>query len=139
MNRIKLLKVYNSGSSVDDELYIRNIEFPANDVHFPEGLVSFPDELRFLRWDFCPLKNLPSKFHVEMLVELNMCGSRIERLWEGMQELPSLKMIKLCYCKDLIEMPDFSGLQILESIDCGGCMNLVEVSPSIGCLKNLHT
>ena len=39
--------------------------------------------LRSLYWDGYPLKSLPSSFHPEKLVELNMCFSQLKQLWEG--------------------------------------------------------
>lgn len=46
----------------------------------PEGLESLP-ELGYLQWDGYPWKSLPSKFSPINLVELNMPGSAVERLW----------------------------------------------------------
>jgi len=40
-----------------------------------------------LRWDFCPLKSLPSNFRPEYLVYLHMKYSKLEKLWEGAQVL----------------------------------------------------
>jgi hypothetical protein len=42
-------------------------------------------ELRFLCWHGCPLKCLPSNFNPENLVELDMRGSHIQQLWEGIK------------------------------------------------------
>ena len=41
------------------------------------------NNLRSLYWDGYPLKSLPSNFHPENLVELNMCFSQLKQLWEG--------------------------------------------------------
>ncbi|XP_057984811.1 disease resistance protein RPP2B-like isoform X4 [Hevea brasiliensis] len=141
MNQIKYLKFHYSNVNVDnvwscDEL----IKYVPNDVHFPEGLASLPEELRFLQWHFYPLKCLPSQFHTEKLVELNMSGSHVRSLWNGVQQnLANLKVIKLRHCRSLIEMPNLSGAKNLETLDCRGCTSLVEICPSIGCLQKLQS
>lgn len=38
-----------------------------------------------LVWSGCPMKYMPSIFCAEHLVELNMPGSKLEKLWEGVQ------------------------------------------------------
>ena len=42
-----------------------------------------PNQLRHLSWDFCPLKCLSSSSQPKELVQLDLCDSRIEYLWEG--------------------------------------------------------
>ena len=49
-------------------------------VHCPNHL---PDGLRYLHWDGYPSKALPSSFNSEKLVELHLCGSKLEQLWDG--------------------------------------------------------
>lgn len=50
----------------------------------PYGDVKFlSNELRSLYWHGCHLRSLPSNFHPEKLVELNMCFSQLKQLWEG--------------------------------------------------------
>jgi hypothetical protein len=36
-----------------------------------------------LKWNYCPLKSLPSTFKAEYLVNLIMKYSKLEKLWEG--------------------------------------------------------
>ena len=62
MSNLKLLKIGN--------------------VHLPHGLAYLPRALRFLDWSHYPLKSLPATFQPDQLVELNMCHSKIELLWE---------------------------------------------------------
>ncbi|MFQ6666170.1 hypothetical protein Gotur_032635, partial [Gossypium turneri] len=50
-----------------------------------KGLLSLPDDLRYLGWEGYPLKTLPSTFHPRYLVELDMSCSHVEQLWEGKQ------------------------------------------------------
>ena len=48
------------------------------------GIFKFlSNNLRYLCWHGYPLKSLPSNFHPEKLVELDMCFSWLEQLWEG--------------------------------------------------------
>ena len=54
-------------------------------VQLPRGLTHFPSALRFVEWSGYPLKSLPPNFQPKELVELNMCNSEIELLWEGVK------------------------------------------------------
>jgi len=56
-------------------------------MRLPNGLVYLPRKLKWLRWDSCPLKRLPSNFKAEYLVELIMECSELEKLWDGTQVL----------------------------------------------------
>lgn len=38
-----------------------------------------------LIWTDCPMKHLPSNFCAEHLIELTVLGSKLEKLWEGVQ------------------------------------------------------
>lgn len=39
-----------------------------------------------LDWCGCPMRCMPSNFHAEYLVELTMRYSKLEKLWEGIQD-----------------------------------------------------
>ena len=54
-----------------------------NTVHLPHGLKYLPDKLRILQWPRYPLKELPSNFNPENLVELDLSDSSIEQFPEG--------------------------------------------------------
>ncbi|KAL6318244.1 hypothetical protein AAG906_035753 [Vitis piasezkii] len=95
------------------------------------------NNLRSLYWDGYPLKSLPSNFHPENLVELNMCFSQLKQLWEGKKAFKKLKFIKLSHSQHLTKTPDFSGAPNLSRLILEGCTSLVEVHPSIGALKKL--
>ena len=45
--------------------------------------LAFPCKLKYINWYACPLKSLSTNFIAEMLVALDMRGSRLEKLWEG--------------------------------------------------------
>ena len=52
-------------------------------VSLPHGLDLLPENLRYFLWDGYPLKSLPLTFCHEMLVELSLRGSHVEKLWNG--------------------------------------------------------
>ncbi|KAK4267282.1 hypothetical protein QN277_024082 [Acacia crassicarpa] len=106
-------------------------------LRLPQGLESLPNELRFLHWDCCPLKSLPSTFHPESLVELNMNWSRVEKLWDGVLHLVNLKKINLSNSKHLLELPDFSMASNLEEVELHNCKSLRKVHPSILTINKL--
>jgi len=54
-------------------------------VHFPQGLEWLSDKLRHLYWVGFPLESLPSTFCAERLVQLVMRGSKLKKLWDGIQ------------------------------------------------------
>ena len=58
-------------------------EYLYNKVHLYGDTKFLSNNLSRLYWHGYPLKSLPSNFHPEKLVELNMCFSRLKQLWEG--------------------------------------------------------
>ncbi|KAF2561297.1 hypothetical protein F2Q70_00017957 [Brassica cretica] len=62
--------------------------------HIPKEFDYFPYRLR-LRWDNCPLRCMPSKFCPSNLVKLQMLGSKLQKLWEGVQRLKVLGVGKI--------------------------------------------
>ena len=74
MYNLRLLKVYNSNKLTTK-----------CKLHFPKGLKSLPDALRYLHWYGYPLKCLPSDFSPENLVVLEMPHSQVEKLWDQEQ------------------------------------------------------
>nr|XP_028964878.1 disease resistance protein RPP2A-like isoform X1 [Malus domestica] len=108
-----------------------------HNVRLPEGLNRLPNSLRFLEWGGYPLQYLPSGFDPDELVELSMCHSRIEQLWNGKKNFDKLKIITVSHSKSLTRTPDFEGIQNLEGLDLEGCESLVEIHFSIGTLKKL--
>nr|XP_048320292.1 putative disease resistance protein At4g11170 [Ziziphus jujuba var. spinosa] len=109
---LRILKIYCDN--------IGNNEFK---LYFPQGLGSYlSDKLTYLQWDLYPLKSLPSNFSPENLVELILCGSHVQRLWNHneVQSLPVLRSIDLSYSKLLTQIPDLSQAPNLESINLEG-------------------
>ncbi|XP_009115842.1 probable disease resistance protein At4g19520 [Brassica rapa] len=93
-------------------------------IHLPKGLKSLPDELRLLHWENFPLLSLPQGFDLMNLVILNMCSSKLQRLWEGTKELEMLKRIKLCHSRKLVDIQELENARNIEVIDLQGCTRL---------------
>ncbi|KAG5224333.1 TMV resistance protein [Salix suchowensis] len=96
-----------------------------------------PRELIWLCWPECPLKSLPSDFHIGELVILDMQESKVRKLWKGTKILNKLKILNLSNSKCLVKTPNFRGLPSLERMILVDCTSLVEVHQSIGNLKSL--
>ena len=100
MNKLRLLRFYNCqfygrseylsekeliASTHDAWRWMGCDNSPYNDSKLHLSIdFKFPsNNLRSLHWHGYPLKSLPSNFHPEKLVELNMCYSLLKQLWEG--------------------------------------------------------
>ncbi|XP_062076356.1 TMV resistance protein N-like [Humulus lupulus] len=94
----------------------------------PHGLDSFPIELRYLEWYDYPSKSLGSKFTLGNLVHLSMPRSRLEKLWDGIQDLKNLKHVDLSSSKKLTCLPNLSRANLCH-MDLHGCISLVELPP----------
>ena len=79
MDRLRLLKVCQD---LKCDSVVKNYE-----VHVSTGFEFLSNELRYLHWDGYPLRSLPSNFHGENLVELNLQYSKLTRLWQGMSKV----------------------------------------------------
>ncbi|KAL5563645.1 hypothetical protein UlMin_033392 [Ulmus minor] len=101
------------------------------EVHLPEGLEFLPDSLKYLEWDYYPLKSLPKNFNPCNLVLLKMRGSdELEQLWDDVKDLHNLRKIDLSYCTNLTQLPDLSRASKLESVDLEECRSLKKFSLS---------
>ncbi|XP_011001293.1 PREDICTED: TMV resistance protein N-like [Populus euphratica] len=108
-----------------------------NRAHIVGSYSLLPKELIWLCWFRCPLKSLPSDFHLNDLVILDMQNSNVRKLWKGTKILNRLKILNLSFSKYLAKTPNFRGLSSLERLILAGCRSLVEVHQSIGTLKSL--
>ncbi|XP_010441577.1 PREDICTED: disease resistance protein RPS6-like [Camelina sativa] len=84
--------------------------------HLPEGFDYLPHKLRLLRLDDYPRRCMPSNFCPQNLVKLQMQGSKLERLWEGVYTLGGLKKIDLKRSIHLKEISDLSMATILRHL-----------------------
>lgn len=125
MSKLQFLKI--SGKYNDDLLNI-----------LAEGLQFLETELRFLYWDYYPLKSLPENFIARRLVILEFPFGRMKKLWDGVQNLVNLKKVDLTSSNKLEELPDLSGATNLEELKLGGCSMLTSVHPSIFSLPKLE-
>ncbi|XP_028224450.1 disease resistance protein RPP5-like isoform X3 [Glycine soja] len=105
--------------------------------HFPHRLQSFSVELRYIVWRHFPLKSLPENFSAKNLVLLDLSYSRVEKLWDGIQNLKNLKEVKVSGSKNLKELPNLSEATNLEVLDISACPQLASVIPSIFSLTKL--
>ncbi|KAH1045456.1 hypothetical protein J1N35_036240 [Gossypium stocksii] len=105
-----------------------------------DNIVSLPDELRYLCWDFYPFKSLSSSFNPKNLVVLKLSHGDIEQLWneDNHQDLVNLRQIVVTFCKKLWKIPNLLTAINLEILCFNGCENLVEF-PSFNHLASLKT
>ncbi|PNY10277.1 TIR-NBS-LRR resistance protein [Trifolium pratense] len=104
----------------------------------PQGLQYLPTDLRYVQWMHYPLDSLPDKFSAENLVILDLSFSRVVKLWCGVQNMASLKEVKLSRSELLRELPDFSEATNLEVLDLSFCRKLTSVHPSIFSVNKLQ-
>ncbi|XVE50369.1 hypothetical protein DITRI_Ditri01bG0157100 [Diplodiscus trichospermus] len=129
MRKLKFLKFYLS--------YCYGSFQKKSKVFLPQGLLSLPDELRYLCWEGYPSKTLPTKFYPRNLVELDLSFSHVEQLWEGKQDLENLKVITLNHSENLIKIPDLSAATNLETMHLVNCANLLQLPSSLQYLEKL--
>ncbi|XP_010449922.1 PREDICTED: disease resistance protein TAO1-like [Camelina sativa] len=107
-------------------------------LHLPCGLEYMPRKLRLLKWKYFPMTCLPPVFNSEFLVEVDLCFSKLEKLWEGIKPLPNLKWMDLTFSKNLEELPDLSTATNLKELNLQCCSSLVKLPSTIGYTKNLQ-
>ncbi|XP_019087321.1 PREDICTED: putative disease resistance protein At4g11170 [Camelina sativa] len=134
-------------SEIEDQVYISenafkkmpNLQFlrlyknfldDAVKLYLPQGLDYLPRKLRLLHWDSYPIKCMPSKFCLEYLVELTMRESKLEKLWEGIQPLTSLKYMDLSASTNIEDIPNLLRATNLEKLYLRSCENMVTVPSS---------
>ncbi|TYI62983.1 hypothetical protein E1A91_D10G287800v1 [Gossypium mustelinum] len=96
--------------------------------------ISLPNKLRYLCWDYFPLKTL-SSFNPKNLVMLILRSGNMEQLWNenDHMNLVNLREIDVSNCKKLRKIPNLSRAINLELLDCSYCESLVELP----CLNHL--
>ncbi|KAL6316357.1 hypothetical protein AAG906_017994 [Vitis piasezkii] len=122
MNRLRLLKVeFNQIVQLSQDF-----ELPCHD-------------LVYFHWDYYPLESLPSNFHTDNLVELNLCCSNIKHLWEGNMPAKKLKVIDLSYSRHLVDISSISSMPNLETLILKGCNRLESLPRNLHKLECLQT
>ncbi|CAN6866913.1 unnamed protein product [Brassica oleracea] len=126
MLNLRLLKIYCSNPETHPV-----ISFTRGFLH------SLPGELRLFHWENYPLQSFPQKFDPRNLVEINMPYSQLKKLWGGTKNLETLKTIRLCHSRQLVDIDDILKAPSLERIDLQGCTNL-QIFPPSGQLLHLR-
>ncbi|KAL0763078.1 hypothetical protein Bca101_079229 [Brassica carinata] len=106
-------------------------------LNLPQGLNYLPHKLRLLHWDSFPMRSLPSKFSAEFLVELRMRFSKLEKLWEGIIPLRSLKVMDVSYSRKLKEIPNLSNATNLKKFSADRCESLSAFPHVPDCIEEL--
>ncbi|KAF2586558.1 hypothetical protein F2Q70_00037762 [Brassica cretica] len=68
----------------------------------------------------------------ELLVELSMHDSKLEKLWERTKPLSNLKWVDLAHSKNLKDVSSLSTATSLQELNLMRCSSLVELPSSIG-------
>uniref|UniRef100_A0A1S4DNW8 TMV resistance protein N-like n=1 Tax=Nicotiana tabacum TaxID=4097 RepID=A0A1S4DNW8_TOBAC len=108
-----------------------------NELHISGDFGLLSKKLKWLSWQNCPLKYIPSNFPAENLVVIDMRKSDIQEFQLNLQCCRSLKELNLSYCKQLRSTPNFNGSGNLETLHLYGCSSLKKIHPSIGNLSRL--
>nr|XP_016469562.1 PREDICTED: disease resistance protein TAO1-like [Nicotiana tabacum] len=106
-------------------------------VRFTGFYSLFPKSLRLLCWSGFHMKTIPEDLPLEGLVALEMKNSCLERTWERIKILRSLKILNFSHSHFLKRTPDFSGLPNLKTLILKDCIKLVKIHESIGVLDRL--
>ncbi|KAF7847101.1 hypothetical protein BT93_L3362 [Corymbia citriodora subsp. variegata] len=108
-------------------------------AHFSGAPLRFPSGLRWIELPGCSFSSLEFNFGLKKLREINLRGSSFKRLGARFQNFKHLKSINFADCGQLIETPDFSTVQNLETLILRGCNALTKVHESVGFLLKLVT
>ncbi|KAK8553047.1 hypothetical protein V6N13_055824 [Hibiscus sabdariffa] len=114
---------------------LKNKRLIANGV----DIVSLPNELRYLWWEYYPFKSLSLEFNPKNLFVLKLYHGNMEQLWnEDYQDLVNLRVIDVSFSKNLRKIPNILGAINLRILCCQGCESLVEL-PCLNHLTYLQT
>ncbi|KAL4580689.1 hypothetical protein LXL04_016890 [Taraxacum kok-saghyz] len=99
---------------------------------------SFPDALRYLRFECYPFRYLPKSFQAKNLVTLQMHGSKVVQLWEGGEHKVFDKLRFLDLSGSKLRTLDLRLAPNLETLNLGECCDLVEIQDGMWTLKHLR-
>ncbi|KAL1802233.1 hypothetical protein ACET3Z_030880 [Daucus carota] len=123
---------------------IRKLRFlQLTGVNLIGGFEGTLEKLRWLCWEYCPLKCFPSEFNPQKLVVLQLPCSSMIQMWKSdnvgttSRVYDNLKTLNMSNSSYLIATPDFSALPSLETLNFDGCDSLEELDISIGSLGRL--
>ncbi|KAG5416532.1 hypothetical protein IGI04_004099 [Brassica rapa subsp. trilocularis] len=109
-----------------------NLQFLRIETECDGGPSYLSRKLRLLDWSYFPMTCLHCIPNPELLVELIMYRSKLEKLWEGTKLLSYLKWVDLNYSENLKDVSSLSTATSLEKLNLPGCSSLVELPSSIG-------
>ncbi|AAG50739.1 disease resistance protein RPP1-WsA, putative [Arabidopsis thaliana] len=119
-------------------LRVKNDLYHPNIISSPGPLTFISPKLRLLDWSCFPMTSLRFINNLEFLVELRMCYSKLEKLWDGIQLVRNLKHMDLTDSRNLKELPNLSMATNLKNLNLERCSSLVELPSSIGNATSLH-
>uniref|UniRef100_A0A7N2L5G2 TIR domain-containing protein n=1 Tax=Quercus lobata TaxID=97700 RepID=A0A7N2L5G2_QUELO len=91
-----------------------------------------PNELRLLDWPEFPLSTLPSNFHPQKLIALNMPQTQV--VLEKLLKFRNLTYMNFRSCQYIMKLSNLSTTTPnIKQLNLNGCRNLVEVHDSVGC------
>ncbi|KAG2306455.1 hypothetical protein Bca4012_084527 [Brassica carinata] len=113
------------------ERAFEGIETGGDTFHLFGGPIYLSPKHRLLVWRYFPMTSLHCIPNPELLVELIMFYSKLEKL-EGTKPLSNLKWVNLSCSENLKDVSSLSTATSLEELDLTGCSSLVELPSSIG-------
>ncbi|XP_049936337.1 disease resistance protein RPV1-like [Nymphaea colorata] len=110
-------------------------------VNFAGDFTCIPNKLKWLKWEGCPFKSLPSEFNLQEVVVLDLSFGMVSEVWNRdvsmIKAFGRLRVLNLMDCKHLTATPDFSNTPHMVKLILDRCILLAQVHESVGCLKNL--
>ncbi|XP_048131426.1 disease resistance protein L6-like [Rhodamnia argentea] len=98
------------------------------------------EELKWLRWENCPMNFEVNNLHAAELVVLELSGSKINKRWRGWSSFmmaEKLKFLDLSFCESLETTEFLSAFKNLEVLILNYCSGLRQIDFSIGGMKAL--